>query len=166
MTAWIAVALVFSIAVVVAAVFFGPETVVPVDGGNDVVAGDAQTGIAVESPPAVETGPAPEPADAGTIRFRIGPEYDAALAGGIAAALGEAGYRSVRVETLPFDVAQSRVGYYREQDRGAALALARRVEAMAEGSGGIEVQDYGGMLDATEPGRLDLWLGGQGKDGS
>ena len=76
-------------------------------------------------------------------------------------ALETAGYPGVQVEALPFRIATTRIGYYREADRPAAEALAREIApALAEAGDGIGVRDYSQLLADPEPGRLDLWIEG------
>ena len=57
-----------------------------------------------------------------------------------------------------FEIATSRVGYYRPEDQAAAAALGRVVAPVMGGE--IGVRDYGQPLPDAEPGRLDLWIGG------
>jgi hypothetical protein len=69
------------------------------------------------------------------------------------------GLGDVRIEPQPFEIATSRVGYYRADDLAAAEALGR-LAAPAAGGGAIEPRDYSQLLPDAEPGRLDLWIGG------
>lgn len=93
------------------------------------------------------------------VRLRIGPEVDNSHRESLVAALEAAGVPEVVVEPLPFRIATSRIGYYRDADLGAAQALAR-VISPALGPATIGVRDYGELLTDPQPGRLDLWIGG------
>ena len=64
------------------------------------------------------------------------------------------------MEALPFEIATSRVGYYRAADLAAAEALGRVVAPVIAAGGEVGVRDYGQLLADAEPGRLDLWVGG------
>jgi hypothetical protein len=112
-----------------------------------------------EEPPVM----APLPADdgPGAIRLRVGPNLAPERREQIAAALEAEGYGPVRLEVLPFPIAASRVGYYREEDEGAATSLAAFISGVLD-DGGIDVstRDYGKLLSDTEPGRLDVWIEG------
>ena len=63
------------------------------------------------------------------------------------------------VEPLPFEIATSRVGYYRADDLPAAEALGRVVAPVIAPGGSVGVRDYGALLADAQPGRLDLWIG-------
>ena len=94
------------------------------------------------------------------VRLRIGPDFPSERQAAILAALAEAGLAAVRVEALPFEIATSRVGYYRAADLAAAEALGRLVAPVIAAGGEVGVRDYGQLLADPEPGRLDLWVGG------
>lgn len=172
MAIWVGLGALVAVAIVVAAVLFrpgdGPETA-------DVTAEDAGAS-SVPVAPAVSAGqPAGQPAPAGgdrppvaapalatvqTVRLRIGPEITDARRDRLVAALTEAGLPNVVVEQLPFRIATSRIGYYRDEDLAAAQALAQVISpAVGEGAP-IGVRDYGELLSDPQPGRLDLWIGG------
>ncbi len=95
-----------------------------------------------------------------SVRLRIGPEFPPGRQAAILAALSEAGITAVQVEALPFEIATSRVGYYRAEDLAAAEALGRLVSPVVGTDGDVGVRDYGQLLADPEPGRLDLWVGG------
>ena len=103
-----------------------------------------------------------DPALAGvtSVRLRIGPDFPPERQAAILAALAEAGIAGVQVEALPFEIATSRVGYYRAEDLPAAEALGRLVAPVIAAGGEVGVRDYGQLLADAEPGRLDLWVGG------
>ena len=96
--------------------------------------------------------------ETGIVRLRVGPDADPAEITRITEALEGAGVGPIRVETLPFAITQSRVGYYRPEDEAAANALAQLAGPLI-GPGEVGLRDYGDLLADTEPGRLDLWLG-------
>ncbi|HET9069701.1 MAG TPA: hypothetical protein VFN28_13735 [Amaricoccus sp.] len=102
-----------------------------------------------------------DPALAGVtvVRLRIGPDFPAERQAAILAALAGAGITGVRVEPLPFEIATSRVGYYRAEDLPAAQALGRVVAPVIAAGGEVGVRDYGELLADATPGRLDLWIG-------
>jgi hypothetical protein len=93
------------------------------------------------------------------VRLRIGPGFPAERKAAILTALARAGFTGVLVEALPFEIASSRVGYYREADLRAAEALGRVVAPVIAGGGDVGVRDYGPLWADAEPGRLDLWVG-------
>lgn len=93
------------------------------------------------------------------IRLRFGPDLPEGRRDAILAALAEAGFRNVEVDPQTFEVATSRVGYYRDDDRGPAEALAGLI-APVLGDAEITVRDYAGLSPEPEAGRLDLWLSG------
>ena len=66
-----------------------------------------------------------------SVRLRIGPEFPPGRQAAILAALSEAGITAVQVEALPFEIATSRVGYYRAEDLAAAEALGRLVSPVS-----------------------------------
>jgi hypothetical protein len=93
-----------------------------------------------------------------TVRLRIAQGFPQERQEAILAALAAAGLGDVRVEPQAFEIATSRVGYYRAEDLAAAEALGR-LAAPAAGGGAIEPRDYSQLLPDAEPGRLDLWIG-------
>ena len=103
-----------------------------------------------------------DPALAGvtSVRLRVGPDFPPERKAAILAALAKAGITGVQVEALPFEIASSRVGYYRAADMAAAEALGRVVAPVIASGGEVGVRDYGQLLADAEPGRLDLWVGG------
>ena len=103
-----------------------------------------------------------DPALAGvtSVRLRVGPDFPPERKAAILAALAKAGITGVEVEALPFEIASSRVGYYRAADMAAAQALGRVVAPVIAPGGEVGVRDYGQLLADAEPGRLDLWVGG------
>jgi hypothetical protein len=90
-----------------------------------------------------------------TVHLRVG----AGLAPGerqrIEAVLAEAGYGTVVVNEMPFSISRSRVGYFREMDRGSAEAL---IAALRGTHDVVELRDYSTLIATPEPGRLDLWI--------
>lgn len=98
-----------------------------------------------------------------SVRLRVGPDFPPDRQQTIVAALQAAGLPAVEVETLPFAIATSRVGYYRPEDLPAAEALSQIVNPLAPGAGDaaapIGVRDYARLLEDAAPGRLDLWIG-------
>ncbi len=107
---------------------------------------------------------APQPADpmlagVSVVRLRVGPGFDADRQAAIVAALARAGVPSVKVESLPFKIATSRVGYYRAEDLRAARQLGKLISPVIAGGSEVGVRDYGQLLADPEPGRLDLWVG-------
>lgn len=113
---------------------------------------------------AVEAGPEPlaaAVADLPTMRLRVGPGFPQERQAEILDILAEAGHGTVLVESIPFTIAVSRVGYYRPEDRAAAADLARLVSpALDPPTGTIAVRDYAELIPDAAPGRLDLWIGG------
>lgn len=156
MTVWIGAGLIFATATVTAAFLFRPDPALVPDEQPPVAA------IAPEPTPPSVAPPEPQAALAavGPVRLRIGPDFPAERRDSILAALAAAGLSAVQVEPLPFAVATSRVGYYRPGDRAAAEALSALVGPVA-GVAEIGVRDYGELLTDAEPGRLDLWVGGE-----
>ena len=122
--------------------------------------------VAAAAPTSVTAAPTPvapaDPALAGvtSVRLRIGPDFPPERKAAILAALAKAGITGVQVEALPFEIATSRVGYYRAADLAAAEALGRVVAPVIAAGGEVGVRDYGQLLADAEPGRLDLWVGG------
>jgi hypothetical protein len=166
MRAWIAFGALAAVAIVAAAFLLRmtqsdeapmQRTAVPAPAAAPAakVAAPAPTGMAAPAPPR-------DPALAGvtTVRLRIGPDFPAERKAAILAALADAGITGVLVETLPFEIATSRVGYYRTADLAAAEALGRVVTPVIAAGGEVGVRDYGPLLADAEPGRLDLWVGG------
>lgn len=173
MIAWIAFGLAFAGLCVGLAFVFQPS------GTPSESQGAAPTAASgIESAPAETTGAAPEASvtagEAGTaplpgpgalagvtnVRLRTGTGLADTVRDAVTAALGKAGLSDVQVESLPFAVATSRVGYYRPEDRALAEALAAYVGPVLGYDGPLAVRDYGQLLDNAEPGRLDLWIGG------
>jgi hypothetical protein len=101
----------------------------------------------------------PALASVSIVRLRIGPDLPPERQSAILAALKEAGLDTVLVEPLPFEIATSRVGYYRADDLPAAEALGRVVAPVIAPGGSVGVRDYGALLADAQPGRLDLWIG-------
>ncbi|HRW14494.1 hypothetical protein [Amaricoccus sp.] len=133
----------------------GPDVAVPETPAETVTATAPPAAPApVQAPPAAAE-------ESGAIRLRVGPNLAPERREQIAAALKAEGYGPVVVEVLPFQIAASRVGYYRAEDEAPAAALAQFLSGML-GDGGIEVstRDYGKLLSDTEPGRLDVWIEG------
>ena len=93
------------------------------------------------------------------VRLSVGPGFDANRQAAIVSALTDAGVPSVKVESLPFKIATSRVGYYRAADLQAARQLGRLISPVVAGGSEIGVRDYAQLLADPEPGRLDLWVG-------
>lgn len=154
---WIVFGLGIAAALVAAAVYLGPDAIAPV--AEEPVA-ESPTISEPAADPVTEAAPVdPVPADeAGLVRLRVGPDADPAEVARLTEALEAEGVGPIRVETLPFAITQSRVGYYRPQDEIAARALAELAGPLI-GAGDVGLRDYGDLLADTEPGRLDLWLG-------
>ena len=89
-----------------------------------------------------------DPALAGvtSVRLRVGPDFPSERKAAILAALAKAGITGVQVEALPFEIASSRVGYYRAADLAAAEALGRVVAPVIAAGGEVGVRDYGPLL--------------------
>ncbi len=156
---WSFVGLLAAFALVAAAFLLRPEPPAP--------QAVATSSSLLEEAPA-EPAPVPMPAPAvdpaalaavSTVRLRIGQDFPQERQEAILAALAAAGLGDVRIEPQPFEIATSRVGYYRADDLAAAEALGR-LAAPAAGGGAIEPRDYSQLLPDAEPGRLDLWIGG------
>lgn len=169
MAMWIGLGAVAAVGIVIAAVVLQPgspeaapevtpevtaESAAGTPGEDPGMAGEDSTAAA---PQAVAD---PALASVRIVRLRIGPEVDDARRDGLVAALRAAGLPQVVVEPLPFRIATSRIGYYRDADLPAAEALARVISPAIGGSGTIGVRDYGELLSDPQPGRLDLWIGG------
>ena len=73
----------------------------------------------------------------------------------IETALANAGYGAVVMHEMPFSVSRSRVGYFRDADRPAAEALIGALRGVLDG---VELRDYRTLIEAPQPGRLDLWI--------
>lgn len=110
-------------------------------------------------PPAASEDGAGSLAGVTSVRLRVGPDFPAERQQAIVSALTAAGVAQVRVEALPFEIATSRVGYYRAEDLPGAEALARLVSPIVDQGVELGVRDYGELLSNPEPGRLDLWVG-------
>ena len=154
---WIVFGLGIAAALVAAAVYLGPDAVAPV---AEEPAAESPT-ISEPASDTVQEGAPVDPvpaAEAGLVRLRVGPDADPAEIARITEALEAEGVGPIRVETLPFAITQSRVGYYRPQDEAAASALAKIAGPLID-AGDVGLRDYGDLLADTEPGRLDLWLG-------
>lgn len=164
MVVWIGAGVLAAFAIVGAAVLFQPgEKVVgamPTETAGLEAAAPAPV-TAPEAAPAVAEGTA-DPALSGvkSVRLRIGPAVPAGQRESIVGALAAAGVTDVVVESLPFRIATSRVGYYRAADEPAAQALARVASPLIGNGASIGVRDYGKLLTDPQPGRLDLWIGG------
>lgn len=171
MAIWIGLGALAAVAIVVAAVMLRPgEATAPptapeaaTESGGVTAPPSAEgstadaTSAAAPAPHAVAD---PALAPVRTVRLRIGPDVDDARRDDLVAALKAAGVPEVVVEPLPFRIATSRIGYYRDADLAAAEALARVISpAIGEGAT-IGVRDYGELLSDPQPGRLDLWIGG------
>jgi len=166
--AWIAFGVLVALGAVVAAVMFRAASDAPEPAVPELAAGQAAPAQpspdAITAAPAATATPAAAAGDAlahvSVVRLRVGPGFPAERQSAILAALKGAGIAEVKVEALPFEVATSRVGYYRADDVAAADALARLITpVVGSGDGQVGVRDYGKLLDDAEPGRLDLWVG-------
>ncbi len=158
---WIAIGALTAVALVAAAVIVRNTLS---DEPGQSAAAPAAPASAVPAPKVGATTPGVpvEPALAGvtSIRLRVGPDCPPELRAAILAALTKAGLSAVTTEPLPFEIATSRVGYYRAEDLAAAEALGRVVAPVIADGGEVGVRDYGQLLSDPEPGRLDLWIGG------
>lgn len=153
---WSVVGFLVAFALVVVAFLLRPEPPAPQAVATPTPVSEAELAPVVPPAPAVD--PAAFAA-VSTVRLRIGQGFPQERQEAILAALAAAGLGDVRIEPQPFEVATSRVGYYRAEDLSAAEALAR-LAATATGGGAIEPRDYSQLLPDAEPGRLDLWVGG------
>ena len=169
MAIWIGFGALAAVAIVIAAVLLRPgEATVPDTapeqrGGSVTASPSAEGSTAGPTSEAASTPHAvadPALAPVRTVRLRIGPEVDDARRDDLVAALRAAGLPEVVVEPLPFRIATSRIGYYRDTDLPAAEALARVISPAIGGGATIGVRDYGELLSDPQPGRLDLWIGG------
>lgn len=106
-------------------------------------------------PSLAATGPLPIAAATATVVIRVGPDMDADRQARIVTALNEAGYGSVEVQPVTFNVARSRLGFFRNEDQRLAEALAALISPIA---GDVAVRNYDQLLAEPAPGRLDLWL--------
>jgi hypothetical protein len=120
----------------------------------------AETAAAPTVPASDTAAAAVQDISSATLRLRIGPGLEPEREARIVQALEAAGHAEVEVERTGFQIAISRVGYYRPEDRAAAEALARDIgPALGEDvPGGVAVRDYGNLLPDAQPGRLDLWV--------
>ncbi len=162
MVAWIAFGALVAIGIVAAALALRPQMVTVRD--RSVPAAEEPVVAEIAAQGAVETTTPAAPAEAPPIaetpiRFRVGAEVAPELAARVTIALEAAGHGAPRIETLPFEIVQSRVGYYHAEDRAAAEALAALVAPMLADGREVVIRDYGELLPDTEPGRLDLWIG-------
>lgn len=187
MAIWVGLGALVAIAIVVAAVLLRPGQTEPEPASTEASTPVTGTPAASPSPPAatsaagtpgpVEAASAPKAEGAAPpdpdrrvadpalvpvriVRLRIGPEVDDARRDSLVADLKDAGVPEVIVEPLPFRIATSRIGYYRDADLPAAQALARVISPGLGAGAPIGVRDYGELLTDPEPGRLDLWVGG------
>lgn len=162
MAAWIAFGVLVAVGIVAAALALRPQIVtvsertVPAAEEPAVAEIAAQGAVETTTPAAPEVAP---PATASPIRFRIGADVTPEMTERVIASLEAAGHDAPRIEMLPFEIAQSRVGYYHAEDRPAAEALAALVAPMLQDGREVVVRDYGELLPDTEAGRLDLWIG-------
>ena len=174
---WIALGALAAVAIVAAAALFrlmqtgdvaAPQTAAGTASPAPAVASSPAPAakVAAAAPTGMTAAPTPvasaDPALAGvtSVRLRIGPDFPPERKAAILAALAKAGIAGVQVEALPFEIASSRVGYYRAADMAAAQALGRVVAPVIASGGEVGVRDYGQLLADAEPGRLDLWVGG------
>jgi hypothetical protein len=136
------------------AVLFRPEAPAPRATPADAVAPAPAAPVATAA-----NAPAGTPLPAAVrIIVRVAPDTGRGHQDTIVAALRSAGYDSVEVNVMPFPILRSRVGYFHESDRPAAVAL---VAALAQITGdAVELRDYGPLEIMAAPGRLDLWIGG------
>lgn len=93
----------------------------------------------------------------GPVQIRVGPDLSEARLAEIVAALVEAGFSDIEVETLPVAITQSRVGFNQPDDRFAAETLVRLIAPVVPQ---VAIRDYGTRLTDAEPGELDLWVSG------
>jgi hypothetical protein len=89
------------------------------------------------------------------INLRVGAGLSADERRRIETALANAGYGAVVMHEMPFSVSRSRVGYFRDADRPAAEALIGALRGVLDG---VELRDYRTLIEAPQPGRLDLWI--------
>lgn len=129
-------------------------------GDAPIVAADPAA--ALPAPTQAQAPPAAEPPlqAIGRVRLRVAGTMAPERRDALVAALKDGGIAEVAVEALAFEPQTSRVGYYREADRAAAEGLARFVTPRLPAGSALPVRDYAALLDDPEPGRLDLWIGG------
>lgn len=170
MVGWIVFGILFAAGCVGLAFLFQPAGPPP-ESGDAAGALEAPAAVPAEAPvesaaPAEAEAMDPPPAETAAlagisnVRLRTGTGLADAARDAVSAALGRAGIADVQVESLPFEVANSRVGYYRPEDKAAAEALAAWIAPILGRADPLPVRDYGQLLDSAEPGRLDLWIGG------
>ncbi len=163
---WVVFGLGVAVALVAAAFYLGPDRTAPTGPVASVAGPEAEGAPASDAAtvPAEEAAAGTEAADpvaaseTGAVRLRVGPDADPAEIARVSEGLETGGVGPILVETLPFAITQSRVGYYRPEDEAAARALADLAGPLI-GTDDIGLRDYGDLLSDTEPGRLDLWLG-------
>jgi hypothetical protein len=176
MAGWVVFGLLFAVACVGLAFMFQPEALPDGAAENSKAAGAPSDRVADlgTAPAPGESAGSPLPAESFTpvapapealagitnVRLRTGAGLADAARDVVAAALAQARIAEVQVETLPFEVASSRVGYYRAEDKAVAEALAAFIAPVLGRAEPLPVRDYGELLDSAEPGRLDLWIGG------
>ena len=100
-------------------------------------------------------GPTAAAAAAASVVIRVGPDMDTERRELIVAALISAGYGSVEVQPVSFNVARSRLGFFRNADREMAEELVALIAPLV---GEVAVRNYNELLADPAPGRLDLWL--------
>ena len=178
MVAWIAFGVLVAAGIVVAALLLRPDmadehpgddVALPLpakENGTPPVASASEVPVAApdvaqDTTDVATPGPAdPALASVVVVRLRVGPDFAPARGSEIVAALKAAGIPEVKVESLPFKITSSRIGYYRTADLQAAQALGRVMSPIvAPEASPLGVRDYGRLLADPEPGRLDLWIG-------
>ena len=159
MVAWILFGVLIAVGLIAAAVVFRPYITAVQDRTVPAAEDAAVAEIAAESVAEETVVAAPAAIEESPIRFRVDPGIPAEQADRIVAALETAGYPDVRIETLPFSIAQSRVGFYHPEDEASAQALAELVAPLAATDRDVVVRDYGDLLPDAALGRLDLWIG-------
>ncbi len=76
----------------------------------------------------------------------------------LAARLAQAGVADVALSPLAFGTARTRVGFYHDEDRAAAEALAA---LLADPEGAVPpLRDYGALVPRPPRGTIDLWIAG------
>jgi hypothetical protein len=115
--------------------------------------------LVAEPAPAAAVAPEAVAAPAGvaeaTIHLRVGASLSAEERQRIGTALANAGYGNVVMHEMPFSISRSRVGYFREADRPSAEALIGALRGILDD---VELRDYRTLIEAPQPGRLDLWI--------
>lgn len=96
------------------------------------------------------------PADA-RILIRVGTGTSPTRQSDLIATLRAAGYGTVELEAVPFEIARPRLGYYGEADRPAADALAVVISRFVDD---LAVRNFAANTTRSAPGRFDLWLNG------